>query len=151
MALNRAYGSSTGGVTVLTMFKTTFSSVTNDAVLTLDNELQTQVLSSTHYLLYGQIRYDSDAVPDIKLHWQMPSGAAMVWNTDFDPLAEELTQATTLVLATANTSIRVAVFHGVVLTGTVAGTFGLEWAQNTANAARTGVRPFSGLTMTQLS
>lgn len=125
-------------------FKPANETVTNSTTLQADDHLLWPVRANAVYTLWMVIYFNSGATPDLKLRFTGPSGYTITWSTialnasAVTNLAGPLTEATTAVYDGQGANAPIYI-DGRVVVGATAGTLGIEWAQNTANASATTV------------
>ena len=117
--------------------KTADETVNNSTTLQDDDVLKWTVAANEVWAFEFFLRVSSEATPDFKAGWTVPSGASMAWARVVAAPAE-LNAGETLLVATFGGGIYDSVFcRGVVVNGANAGTVQLQWAQNTADASNT--------------
>jgi len=147
-------------VTDLFVRKTATESVTSSATLQDDDQLTLAVVANTVYTLLGLILYDGGTTGDFKFAFVIPASATLDYAAQIPPTAattaagntvnnSAFTDADTLGLGAvgAGTTLAVPIMGLLVVAGT-AGTFKLQWAQNTSNATATRVFGDSFLRLT---
>jgi len=149
----------------LTAWKTATESVTSSTTLQNDDELFLTVEANATYIMFMVLFHDSDtgAAADTKIGWSAPASATMNWGVHGANTASTSSTAVTSVNMQTRTIIEVAAFGGGDSTGTMAlvggtlvtsgtaGTFRLQWAQETSNAVATNVRAGSYLTLKRVA
>lgn len=133
--------------------RTTTQTVNNSATLVDDDTLTVSVEASATYILQMGIIYDSGTTPDIKFAFIGPTSATLDWTTNaLGTAAAGGTGSLTVTRSTIGSggvlpaggigagSQVFAEIQGILVTSTTAGTFKLQWAQNTADPTDTIVR-----------
>lgn len=131
---------------IVPVFKVKLTSelVNNTTTLQNDDHLFWTVASNTSYVLDLILTYTSNTTPDFKFTWSVPTGTTYIWGGTYYDLSSVLvtnggfTEATTGAIGGTGASIN-GIFHFYITTASTAGTFQLQWAQNTANASNTTV------------
>jgi hypothetical protein len=124
--------------------KTALETVNNSTTLQNDDEIFWTPATSAVYQLELVVMYNSGTIPDLKLAFTVPTGAALTWAALYvDPSSGSMTVSanlTTGVLAIGGTAGDVhCLVQGVLVMSTTAGNLQLQWAQNTANASNSNV------------
>lgn len=125
-------------------FKPANQTVTNSTTLQPDDHLLWPVTANAVYALSLVLYFNSGATPDFKLRFTGPSGYAITWSTialnasAVTNLAGPLTEATTAIYDGQGADAPIYI-DGRVEVGATAGTLGIEWAQNNADASATTV------------
>jgi hypothetical protein len=142
--------------------KTSTTARTSTTTLADDPDLQLPVLANAIYEYHGQCRYDGDAAADIKVAHVGPSGATMSYHnvaqtvtaaaqTDIQTQAAmNITTAYSFGCRGAG-SLFVLDFHGILVIGGTAGTFKLQFAQNTSSGTATNLFANSFMRLTRVS
>lgn len=138
------------GIAPLGALKTSDQSVTSSTVLVNDNALSVPVAANAGYLVFAMLDYEggTQGAADLKFQWTGPSGATLVLSFVYYPTAGGVGANTNLaaitglsVTRTAGTNgagVTLPVFmFGTLRTASTAGTFQLQWAQNTSSATPT--------------
>ena len=128
-----------------TFIKTADETVSNSSTLQDDDELAFSVAANENLLIECHFQYESTAVADIKFGITLPSGATASWR-ESTGLATPLNESQTL--APNNTfNITDAGIHLTfsVQIGSTAGTFTLQWAQNSAEVSNTILKAGSAM------
>lgn len=142
--------------------KTANEIVNNSATVQDDDHMTVAVAASSVYEVAGFFIYDGTSTADMKLGFAGPAGATLDWVTaSLDATAGS---ATTAVKMSAQTisgtpsfgsvgagSKVVARVTGLLTTSTTAGTFKVQWAQNTAEATDTTMYSGSYLRLTKIT
>lgn len=133
------------GGSAWTTVKKTADTIKTDASLATDPHLQVALLAATRYAVRGKIFFDTGATSDFKWRHAGPASPALVrlrraWMlpgaTAFAGIAvDQAFSAADLALAGTGTNGGYVEFDGIVLT-VAAGTFAIQWAQNTATAGQ---------------
>jgi hypothetical protein len=141
-------------VTDLFARKTATESVTSSTTLQDDDDLTVSVLANTVYTVQAMLRYDGATTGDMKYKFVVPSGASFLYanmipatsitgsagnTTNFAGFDD--TQTLSVGAAGAGTTLAIAI-SGLLVVGGTAGTFKLQWAQQTSDA--TATRMFAG-------
>jgi hypothetical protein len=138
-------------VNVIEAHKISSESVTSSTVLQDDDVLTVTVAASSVYELSGVLFYDgASGAADLKFSWVGPAGATMEWSSVCLSAAavdtgdiEAIAYATIGAVGTAGTlgaGTNLAVLlDGLLTVAGTAGTFKLQWAQNTSNGTATRV------------
>lgn len=134
-------------------------SVTSSTTLQNDDELFLSVEANATYTMELCLFHDSDtgAASDVKIGWSYPSGATMNWGVHGANTAATSSSGVTSTNMQTRIISEVAAFgggdstgttayvEGVLITSSTAGTFRLQWAQETSNAVASNVRAGSWL------
>ncbi len=146
----------------LTGVKTSDESITTDATLSLDSDMQVTVAANTTYLIKAWIRTATDVA--IRFDFQFPGTPTRGYyvyqrnNIDFldtlgTPRYPDDAEATDLdtVSFSSTTSLRqFNICHGLITTDGTGGTFGFRWAQIASNATASTVYAGSHIILTEV-
>lgn len=149
----------------LTAWKTATESVTSSTTLQNDDELFLTVEANATYIMDLLLLHDSDATAagDVKIGWSAPASATMNWGVHGANTAATSSTGVTSVNMQTRIISEVAAFgggdstgttalaKGVLVTAGTAGTFRLQWAQETSNAVASNVRVGSYLTLKRVA
>lgn len=134
--------------------KTADESVTSSTTLHNDATLQIPLLASTKYAIRGEIFFNTTAAADFKWRhagpasptlvqvrrsWIIPGGAA------YEGVAVDTAFSTADLFIKSTAAPGYISFTGIIHNGVNAGTFVIQWAQNTADPGATTVRAGSYL------
>lgn len=127
--------------------------VTSSTALANDADLALTVTSSSSYRVMGRLIYTggTQGSSDLKIGWTAPSGSTFLWNTLGQDTSGNTTWTNTKLLSdtvsqgSASGATRMVMVEGILLTGSNAGTFHLQWAQNTSSGTATTMRTGSVL------
>jgi hypothetical protein len=121
--------------------------VNNSATLQADDQLILAVAASVTYRFMLRLIVNTNATADFKMQFTFPSGTTMSYDaftgSNPDTAASSLqgpsTQATISAFSgvAADQTLHIV---GMIITSTTAGSMGVTWAQNTANASDTIVK-----------
>ncbi len=121
---------------VITLIKTSNETIANDAILSLDADLQTTLKGNHRYYFEAFLDYKAEPTPDLKIAWNTPSGGDLNWQVSqgmgnglqrkiyndvhsYDGITATRMQANPCGLIDVNTN---------------QGLFGLKWSQNVSDA-----------------
>lgn len=145
---------------ILMVRKAANEAVTSSTTLQDDDELFLAVQANSIYFVQGWFRYVSaNATPDLKLNYTYPAGASFT-RTDWGAPSTTTSAADTInttVQTTgdsargADTNNRSIYMMGELTTGATAGTFRVQWAQNTSDAGSVTMLGSSRLMMWKYS
>jgi hypothetical protein len=142
--------------------KTGSTSRTSTTTLADDPDLQLAVLANAIYEFHGCYRYDGDAAGDIKIAHLGPTSATMSYHT----VAQTVTAAAVTDIGTSSAldittgypfgcrgagAEFILDFHGLLVVAGTAGTFKLQFAQNTSNVVATRLLANSFMTLRRVS
>lgn len=130
-----------------------------------DPDLTLNVEAGARYKLTGALFYGARSDTDLKFGWSAPAGAVLTWHghcqatatsgTTGDAIYDVQSISTTAYApggaAADNTTIMVVLLHGELVVGGSAGTFSLNWAQNTSNATGTVLKANSHITLKRVA
>lgn len=137
--------------------KTSDQTVNNNATFQNDNALFVSVAANAVYDCHLHFIFNSGATPSLKTQFTAPVGATMTNWTFLLPngsgVAVESIASPAAGVAgiTCNGTDLPGEYLGLLVMGANAGTFQLQWAQNTANASNTILRAGSFLSMRQVA
>lgn len=127
--------------------KTANESLTANSVFQDDDHLSVSVAANAVYTMSAVAKYEGATTGDLKTQWVGPAGAALVGaiSTLISSAASDLDDYTVLYeLGDPKVAggrgagvIRAVQWSGVLVTGGTAGTFKLQWAQNTSDPIAT--------------
>ena len=157
-----------GFYTPLYARKTADESVTSSTTYQNDDELSLSVIANAVYEFRAMIIYEGATAGDIKTQWTMPTGATQYWVANDHPanatLATDSTDkgyiistgaspvgSTSGAIGTGAANALVAVHTGLLVMGSTAGTFRLQWAQDTSSGTATKVKVGSFVTLQRIS
>ncbi len=122
------------------VIKTADETMTNDSTFQDDNHLFFTVLANQSWAFELFILYFAHATPDMKLQITGPSGATASWK-DVGTLDDEVSiTLSDSFLLSGNSALRIVCYRGIFQTSSTAGTFQIQWAQNTSNANATTMK-----------
>lgn len=137
-------------------YKTGDETIISNSTLQNDDHLFLTVAASTRYEFQLYMAYNSGTTPDLKIGWTVPTGTTNTYTIDyFDTSAVRQAGQSTTVL-TAGFAVGgfgadlYARFEGVLSVSTTAGTFQIQWAQNTLTASNSTVRAGSFLRLQKI-
>lgn len=132
--------------------KASDESVTSSTTLQDDDEIQFTVEANATYRVSGVVWFGADPAGDMKLAFAGPTSATFVWvgmsgNSAAAAVTtsvhiDQQTISSSLVLGgvTANTTILAAPLDGILTVSSTAGTFKMQFAQNSSSATATTVK-----------
>jgi hypothetical protein len=135
-------------------------SVTSSTTNVNDTGLLVSVAASATYLITGMLLYSAHSSADIKLGWSGPSGATFDWIIHAQTTGTGGLATAGMVVdrqsignsafplggfGAENTTLMTAPLWGRLVTSATAGTFQLNWAQQTSNATASIMRAGSWL------
>lgn len=132
-------------------------SVTSSTTLANDNDLTLSVVANAIYEVWSHIIYDAATAADLKFAWTAPAGATFDWVQGGLISSADAVSGSMFVgactLATVNTTVTgagsgtnmVCRPSGLLQISSTAGSFTLQWAQQTSSATATRVRQNSYL------
>lgn len=122
------------GAAALVIRKTANESVVNSTVLQNDNHLFFPAAANEVWVydLYILVRASS-TTPDLRVGWSLPSGTFYIKSSSVESSAVNLT----VLSIPVTLGVRLNVFHGLLVIGTVAGTARFQWAQNVLSGTGT--------------
>lgn len=126
-----------GGFTVIT--KTADETKNNDTTLALDDELFFTSEANGTYVIQAVLRVTGDAVPDMKIRTSGPTGStgkrtSGTWASTAGAATSDISAVSGITLSGV-TAPKVISFWVYMVTSTTTGSIGIEWAQNTSDAA----------------
>ena len=134
----------------------TVTNATTGATLQNDDELFVSVAASTVYRFECNLGITTPTTTDFKCLFTFPSGLTMKYTLICTTAGAgalypfNLDQTTTVTIE-GNASAQGAVFQGIIIVGSTAGTLQLQWAQGTATASNTTVSAGSYLMLTKVA
>jgi len=152
---NLSFVTPSGGATILKAVKTADETVNNSNTYQDDDHLTVTVEANTTYAIRTVLKVSAaNSTPNIKVQYSVPASTTMNAVYTFF----EGTPASTIgVITTASqaymlpASVAGVIYHdGGVFTSSTAGTFTLQWAQNTAHASNTKVLKGSYMILTKI-
>ncbi|WP_276979803.1 hypothetical protein [Flavobacterium filum] len=153
-------GSSTsGGATkeTISKIKPSRETVTSSTTLQNDNDFTFELKANTTYAINSTGIFSAPSSGGIKWAFSAPSGSSgritirslnSSSNEYFD--ADIITGAGNSAAAIGATSFFTTIMHGFITTGSTAGTFTFQWAQNTSNATGTYIERGSIMILTEV-
>lgn len=149
-------------LTPLFVRKTGSTSRTSTTTLADDPDLQLAVLANAVYEFHGNYRYDGDAAGDIKLAHVGPASATLSYHnigqTVGAAAVTDIATSSALNITTAYSwGCRGAAaefildFHGLLVVAGTAGTFKVQFAQNTSNGVATRLLADSFMRLTRVA
>lgn len=154
-----AFNSAITAVTPLTAYKTADETVTSSATLQDDNELFVTVAANMTYIVTGYLYVSStSATPDFKAAYTGPASATFtnsLWGqtTTASSTIGSIDVGVSTAIGSAhgrgtfNGPVTLTIFGLLTVAGT-AGTFRLQWAQNTSDPAGVTLKAGSWLKLT---
>jgi hypothetical protein len=150
------------GVTPLFVRKTADEIVNNSSTLQDDDHLTLSISANATYVVEAMFIYDGTTTADVKLSWVGPSGATLDWvrgglDSGAAAAAGSMNQgyqsiSGTPSLGTIGIGTKMAATpKGLLKTSSTAGTFKLQWAQNTADPTNTTMYTNSWLQLRQVA
>lgn len=132
--------------------------INNSTTPVVDTALQRRVEANAVYHFEGEFVFDASATADLLFGFSAPAGSSGEWSAmgmGSGTSASPSTVSTTRINLTTNAAFgAIAVgtqqylwFRGTIVTGATAGTFGVRYAQNTADASNLTPRAGSYLKM----
>lgn len=127
--------------------KTSDESVTSSTTVQNDNQLVLAVQANSVYIIEGFFIYSGDG-GDIKLHFDVPSGATLDWVTNAPIGTTDITLSVAYQTAgsspngndRADTTLKSVILpKGTLITGATAGNIQLQWAQNVSDPDATTI------------
>lgn len=122
--------------------RTTDASKTTDTTLADDTQLTMSVEANAKYDVRCHLILNAHATPDAKVDFTLPAGASFIWtgaaSTGLGG-ATPITAGTPQALNGAGAD-RLFFFIGILQTAGTAGTFALQWAQNTSDGNATTLK-----------
>ena len=137
-------------------YKTANETVNNTTTLQNDDDLFAAVLANSVYLVTGNLRVASQTNADFIINWTAPSGYAFDWSLHTlaasaasitDDYLGGYAAGSQPPLAGLGGSTVIAKVEGLLTIAGTAGTFRLQWAQNTAQASGTSLLSGSWLNL----
>ncbi len=117
--------------------KTADETVNNSDTLQDDDHLSFSLAANEHVLVEVHFIHTSTSVADLKIGMTVPAGCSVLWN-ESTGLGAPLTESQTLDVDDFNATVDIGTnLTFTVLNGATAGTFQLQWAQQTAEATNT--------------
>lgn len=128
--------------------KSADQSISNNNTLFDDADLQISLEANSTYLIDGFLIFLSPAAADIKFSIKAIAGATSYWGFSYDttPTAKALGDVAAI---PTDASTQWIWMHGIIRTG-AAGSFILQWAQNTADAGTTKLYQSSYIAATKV-
>lgn len=150
-----------------TAYRSTDDTAVNNSTTLIDEDtLQLDVAASQRYDVEALIMYQSNATADFKLKFDAPTGSTFWWtpngvatataggsgNAGIDQRRYALGDTAALGgLDAGGSTVAVAHVRGTLITSTTAGTFKVQYAQNTADVSDTKTKPGSVLHLTPIN
>lgn len=126
-------GGGGGGATVLLAQKESDETKTNDNTLVIDGDMQFELEANSSYSLEGIFHVQGDASGDFKFSFTAPVGTlGYLANPSLAGGSPNTLSGTYNVALFGAAAHRVAQVHTTITTTGTAGTFGLEWSQQTS-------------------
>ncbi len=118
--------------------KSADQTINNNNTLFDDADLKISMSANSTYLVDVFLVFTSAAAADLKVCMKAITGATGYWGVSYDvtPTAKSLGDVQAL---GTDASTQFTWFHGIIKT-TTAGTFQIQWAQNTADAGNTTLK-----------
>lgn len=135
--------------------KTLDETVNNSAVMQNDDALFVSVAANTTYKFELNLRITTNTTADFKSTFTFPTGLTMQYSAPVITAGASamfpfsLSQTDTVAIE-GNASAFTAVYEGLVVVSSTAGTLQVQWAQNTANLSNTVVSAGSYLLLTKV-
>lgn len=138
------------GLHTLVVRKTADQTVNNSTVLVDDDDLKFAVGANEVWFVLMRLLHSTSIVADLKVGVTVPAGTAFCWGEQSSNVSALAFGDVRGVLSATVANPKLAVLHGVLTIGAVAGVFQIQWAQNTAEVSDTKVLTNSCLFLTQL-
>jgi len=121
--------------------KSADQTINNNNTLFDDADLKISLEANSTYLIDFFMLFNSAAAADIKFCIKAITGATGYWGVSYDvsPTAKSIGDVQSLGTDGSN---QFTWFHGIIKT-TTAGTFQVQWAQNTSDAGDTTLKAYS--------
>lgn len=138
---------------------TDIAPIVSNTTLVSDGVMTTSLVAAATFHYEGELVYDSSTTADIKIATVWPGGASGRFNaygadqttpTSFKSASTTVSAAALAFGGNGVGTVNILRFSGFVTT-VGAGTFGVQYAQNTSDATNTTVRASSFLKMTRIS
>jgi hypothetical protein len=149
------------GIAPMCAAKGSNQSLASSVSLQNDNAVLLAVAANTTYKWLCTLFYTggTEGSSDLQFNWTGPSGAAWTFTADYRNTSGVFvggvgfTQASANIVCGSNgSSFLCAVkMSGILIVGSTAGTFQLQWAQDTSNSTATVMQANSDLTMWNVS
>lgn len=136
-------GGGGGDVGFIVAVKSSDEIKTSDNTPAPDSDLKVDLDANKTYAVICQLMFSAHSTPDFKSEWYGPTGIDVRMAYDLDsPNALLYTTASAGPTSpgSGTTAYRTIQWHGIVTMATTAGTFGVEWSQNTSHSASTILR-----------
>lgn len=117
---------------------------TSTSTLAADPDLAVNVEAGMTYQVSLLLFLNSAAARDLKIGWDVPSGATLRWVAAQASSQTMLTESSSLALSTNDTDQAIH-FTGTLVMGVIPGVFALTWAQNSAGIEDTKLLAGSSL------
>jgi hypothetical protein len=127
--------------------KTATESVTSSTTFQDDDHLSVSVAASSVYEMTAFLKYDGDTAGDLKFQWVGPSGATLSFWTETLQVTASSTADDAHAISAISTAVSAgargagtncaATMAGLLVVSTTAGTFKLQWSQDTSSATAT--------------
>jgi hypothetical protein len=131
-------------------YKTATETVVSSTTLQDDNDLTVSVAASSVYVLDAMLKYDSSTTSDLKISWVGPAGATLSWTAtvlieaaasqqDVQMLPGAALGASSVLGVASAGGTTYAFIRGLLVVAGTAGTFKLQWAQQTSGGTNTNM------------
>jgi hypothetical protein len=137
-------------------YKSGDETIISNSTMQNDDHMFLTVAASTKYEFELYVAYNSGTTPDLKIGWTVPTGATNVYRVDYFDTSAVAQKGQSSTVLTAGFAVGgfasdlYAVFAGTLSISTTAGTFQIQWAQNTLTASNSTVRAGSFLRLQKI-
>ena len=118
-----------------TVYKTADETVNNSTTLQDDDHISLSVLANEVWAFHMVLHSSSDATPDIKVGWSVPSGTTMSWRLHSSTGTANDESDTDQVSGSGVGVTMQDTYGGTIIVGGTAGTVQMRWAQKVAHAS----------------
>lgn len=116
--------------------KSADETISNDSVLTLDDDLQFSAEANSKYVIIMNCMTGATAVADFKYTMIGPTGYTFEMAHTFAKTATGFSEGDiSIIQSSTPTNLRTATYIGMLTTAGTAGTVGLQWSQNNAEVS----------------
>jgi hypothetical protein len=126
------------GANIKCIYKSADETVNNSTALQDDNHLIIPVGANEVWAFTMELIITTNATPDIKMGWSVPSATTMIWTRGDGLGGDGATEATTLTYSGALSADNFQL-HGTIFVGATPGNVVFQWAQNTLEVSDTKV------------
>ncbi len=120
--------------------KTADETMTNDTTLQDDNHIFFAVGANEKWAFELFTLVFAHATPDLKFGFTAPTGATVTWARFGIADDEQISNLGDTILQGGGSTLRIISYRGLITNGSNAGTFQLQFAQNTSNANATTMK-----------